>query len=463
MPGPGRIGQWVQWAQRAREAAAASSAAPPSDGGGAVTAEQLRRAIREGELVVHYQPVVATEDGQIAGLEALVRWEQPERGLRHPGAFMALLRDPDVARPLGEFVLRAACGFVRDLQPDAPGVWLTVNVTRSELIDGALQATIQRILDETGLDPVLLELEVDEEGILGEEERVTGALEALRALGVRVGLDGVGSDDASVEHVQRLPIDAVKVDMRIAARADAIRDSLVAAVEAARTRGLPVTAKRAQHPKRMAEDPDEQRLFDDVRPDFVQSYAYGEPGPPVAIWKALAAVAATPPPRPPRPSPVAQGAPVEEPTEAPKVESAVEPPSSAPTFAMLPSTADPEPSPEPASVAPPLAPAPDAPMLDARPAPPRQVTLARPLLRVTSAMIRVEPAPDADTAEMLAADIRRRPEVDAVSVLSRDEAGCWLWVTASTSAALLAVVEEMALLQVERDVEAERDTDAEAA
>src|SRR5690606_19827703 len=129
--------------------------------------------------------------------------------------------------------------------------------------------------------------------------------EALRALGVRVGLDGVGSDYASVEHVHELPVDAVKVDMRIAARADAIRESVVATVEAARERGLTVTAKRAQHPKRMAEDPEEQQLFDEVRPDFVQSYAYGEPGPPAAIWKALAAFGAgAQPPRPPQLSPV---------------------------------------------------------------------------------------------------------------------------------------------------------------
>ena len=175
----------------------------------------LRRALEgEGRLWVAYQPYYLLPGRRVAGVEALVRWDHPERGLIPPAEFIPVAEESGLVIPLGARVLRAACGQVARWQRETnrPDLRLTVNVSARQMATSDFVETVQDILADTGLHPDALGLEITE-GLLLEETPATAlTIELLQALGVRLLLDDFGTGYSSLRYLQRYPLDGLKVD-----------------------------------------------------------------------------------------------------------------------------------------------------------------------------------------------------------------------------------------------------------
>lgn len=174
---------------------------------------RLRRALERGEFEVHYQPKLARDGLRVAGMEALARWRDPELGVVLPGEFIPIAEETGLIGQLGDFVLRRSCEDRRRWSEEGlPPVPVAVNLSAHQFRGGRLAERVCRILDETGLAPELLELEITESTLLHDEETVVEALEALRARGVRVAVDDFGTGYSSLAYLRRLPVDALKID-----------------------------------------------------------------------------------------------------------------------------------------------------------------------------------------------------------------------------------------------------------
>ena len=179
-----------------------------------VLERELRQALETGQLVVHYQPQVELLGGRVVGVEALVRWEHPEKGLLPPGAFLGVAEDTGQLRELGRQVLRTAAEQVAAWRrlPGHAELGLSVNVSTQELLDpGRLQATLD-VLQGTGLPPSALTLEVLESVLLDAEGAVVAALAAYVRTGVRLALDDFGTGSSSLLHLRHAPVGSVKID-----------------------------------------------------------------------------------------------------------------------------------------------------------------------------------------------------------------------------------------------------------
>jgi PAS domain S-box-containing protein/diguanylate cyclase (GGDEF)-like protein len=172
----------------------------------------LRRGIERNELVLYYQPQVDLNSGLIVGAEALVRWQHPERGLVSPATFIALAEESGLIMPLGEWVLARACAQLRDWQrAGLPLVPISVNLSAlqfSEQIVGALR----RILDECGIDPGLIELELTETASMADAGRSCELLAQLKAMGVQLAIDDFGTGYSNLNYLKRFPVDKLKLD-----------------------------------------------------------------------------------------------------------------------------------------------------------------------------------------------------------------------------------------------------------
>ncbi|MEX2160116.1 MAG: EAL domain-containing protein [Dehalococcoidia bacterium] len=174
----------------------------------------IRRAVERAELVVHYQPTVLLETGQIVGAEALVRWNHPSGDLIAPADFIPAAEDSGDILEMGRWVLEQACCAARQWQERYPDRHLAVNVNVSpkQLQDGSFVASVERCLAASGLEPDRLVLEITETALLEEPDHTMEVLGALRRLGVRVALDDFGTGYSSLSHLRRFPIDVLKVD-----------------------------------------------------------------------------------------------------------------------------------------------------------------------------------------------------------------------------------------------------------
>ncbi|MDQ3879785.1 MAG: EAL domain-containing protein [Chloroflexota bacterium] len=181
----------------------------------AQTEEELQHAVDRQEFTVHYQPIVSLPTGGIVGLEALVRWKHPERGLLPPGAFLPLAEEMGLIIPIGRRVLRQAVRQARVWQVQyrsEPPIWISINVSSQQLAHAEFIDDVRQALDESGLAPRDLVLEVSEAGILRDADASVARLLRLKELGVRIALDNFGTGYASLGFLQRLPVDLVKID-----------------------------------------------------------------------------------------------------------------------------------------------------------------------------------------------------------------------------------------------------------
>ncbi|MDX6197577.1 MAG: hypothetical protein QOJ79_728 [Actinomycetota bacterium] len=175
---------------------------------------ELRRAIDEGELEVHYQPVVESKTGQLYGLEALVRWRHPTLGLLGPGHFMDVAEDTGLVLPLGHWVLEQACIAAVQWQlrhPDSPVV-MAVNLSARQFQQPDLCERVAEVLRSTGLDPKLLALEITETVVMEDTAVTLQTLRNLKKLKVRLSIDDFGTGYSSLSYLKRFPVDAVKID-----------------------------------------------------------------------------------------------------------------------------------------------------------------------------------------------------------------------------------------------------------
>jgi diguanylate cyclase (GGDEF)-like protein len=173
----------------------------------------LRLALERGELRVHYQPSVGLADGRAAGAEALVRWQHPTLGLVLPDRFVPVAVDSSLIVPIGEWILRQACAQARAWQSAGlPVERISVNIAGPQVLRSDLARMVVRVLDETGLPPECLELEVTEGFIMSEADESIQTLESLRRLGVRLSIDDFGTGYSSLSYLKRLPVDRLKID-----------------------------------------------------------------------------------------------------------------------------------------------------------------------------------------------------------------------------------------------------------
>ena len=173
----------------------------------------LRRAVERHELAVLYQPVVSFSSGLTVGMEALVRWRHPQRGLVPPAQFIPLAEELRLVVPIGEWVLATACRQARDWHAGLlPGVRMAINLSALHFQDADLPRTIAALLREVDLDPDFVDLEITESAAMQNIEQTIATLGALRRLGVRIAMDDFGTGQASLGYLKRLPIDCLKID-----------------------------------------------------------------------------------------------------------------------------------------------------------------------------------------------------------------------------------------------------------
>lgn len=175
----------------------------------------LRRALARNELRVHYQPVFALATNIIVGVEALLRWQHPERSLLLPSEFLGIAEESGLILPIGQWVLRAACLDAIETRrkfPDAPPLDFAVNLSARQLSDPDLVEHITEILTETGMDPTHLTLEITESILMDDVVRSHSTLASLSDLGIRLAIDDFGTGYSSFVYLQKFPVDVLKVD-----------------------------------------------------------------------------------------------------------------------------------------------------------------------------------------------------------------------------------------------------------
>ncbi len=175
----------------------------------------LRLGLERDEFVVHYQPLIDLKTGQIMGSEALVRWLHPRHGLVSPVVFIPLAESSGLIRALGLWVLRQACEETvlwQRSSPELRNLKISVNVSARQLPDPALFGQVRDILEETGLEPSCLTLEMTESVLMESSDEIRHNLEALRTLGVRLAIDDFGTGYSSLSYLHRFPVDTLKID-----------------------------------------------------------------------------------------------------------------------------------------------------------------------------------------------------------------------------------------------------------
>jgi diguanylate cyclase (GGDEF)-like protein len=175
----------------------------------------LHRALERGEFRVLYQPTVSLETGQLVGVEALLRWLHPERGLLGPGEFIGLAEETGLIVPIGASVLAQACREAerwREAGPDGTPLTISVNLSARQFAHPDLVSVVAEILSGTGTDPATLRLEITESVLMDDAATTNEALVALRELGVRLSIDDFGTGYSSLTYLKRFPVDELKVD-----------------------------------------------------------------------------------------------------------------------------------------------------------------------------------------------------------------------------------------------------------
>jgi len=207
----------------------------------------LRRAMERGELTLDYQPKVGVRDGQVSGVEALMRWQHPTQGVISPSEFVPVAEDVGLISAIGEWALHTACQQVRAWREQGlPLLRMAVNLSQKQFLQDNLLQVVREALHQTLVDPSRLELEITEEMAIHNPERAARLLAQFKELGVRVVIDDFGTGYSSLSFLKRLPIDSVKIDRSLIAglTRDADATALTRGVVAmAHSLGIAVTAE----------------------------------------------------------------------------------------------------------------------------------------------------------------------------------------------------------------------------
>jgi diguanylate cyclase (GGDEF)-like protein len=238
---------------------------------------ELRRALANNELVLHYQPLVDLRSGRRCGAEALLRWQHPERGLMMPLDFIPIAEETGLIVELGRWVLRQAC---RDAATWPADTVVAVNLSPLQFQRGDLLATIREALEEAGLEPHRLELEITEEILLDAERATCEAMQHIKDLKVSIALDDFGTGYASLSYLTMFPFDRIKIDRSFTAKLDQPKCAAVIASTVTLARGLDmaVTAEGVETERQF-------RLLQAAGVDTCQGYLFGRPGPMENLWR----------------------------------------------------------------------------------------------------------------------------------------------------------------------------------
>ncbi|HVR24288.1 MAG TPA: EAL domain-containing protein [Candidatus Polarisedimenticolia bacterium] len=190
--------------------------------------ESLRRALERQEFVVHYQPKINLKTGRISGAEALLRWTHPTRGLVPPGQFIPVAEDCGLILPIGTWVLRQACQQAQAwVDAGLPLGTMAVNISAMQLRNETFVEAVFTILQDTRLDPRLLELELTESVLMKHAESTASILTALRERGVQVAVDDFGTGYSSLSYLRKFPIDALKIDQSFVSQITTVPDEII--------------------------------------------------------------------------------------------------------------------------------------------------------------------------------------------------------------------------------------------
>jgi diguanylate cyclase (GGDEF)-like protein len=254
---------------------------------------ELRQALQEDQLVLHYQPKVDVALGRLTGAEALVRWQHPERGLIPPDDFIPMAEGTGMILPLTIYTLEAAIGQARAWMDAGHAIQVAVNLSPRCLLEPAVPDQVRRLLDRHGLPARLLRLELTESTVMADPERALMALTELRGIGVAISIDDFGTGYSSMSYLKRLPVDELKIDRSFVMEmlADGHDAVLVrSSIELGHNLGLAVVAEGV-------EDEETLRALSDLGCDVVQGYHLARPMPALAfldwVTERMAAPAAT--------------------------------------------------------------------------------------------------------------------------------------------------------------------------
>jgi diguanylate cyclase (GGDEF)-like protein len=259
------------------------SARDPHSPGRLALLGELRRAIDEDELELHYQPKVEVATGELCGVEALVRWRHPQRGLLGPGEFVDLAERTGTIHDLTRWVLDAALAQVADWREQGLDLAVAINLAAADVVDPTLPAAVAAGLARHGLPGERLECEISEHTVMADPERAMGVLAELRELGVGLSLDDFGTGQSSLAYLKRLPLDEVKIDRGFVLGMDEDEEDQAivrATVDLARALGLRVVAEGVECPRVLA------RLAE-LRCDVAQGFLLGRPQPAAELGLAL--------------------------------------------------------------------------------------------------------------------------------------------------------------------------------
>lgn len=238
-----------------------------------VIENDLRKAINQNEFVVYYQPKINIQSGTLSGVEALVRWLHPAKGLVPPCQFIPQAEETGLIIPIGEFVLREACRQSVNWQSiGLPAIPVSVNLSTQQFLQPTLVSTVEKVIKETNIQPELLELEITESMTM-DLERSIGILKELKNLGIRISVDDFGTGYSSLNYLRQLPIDRVKIDksfineMTSNSSNEAIVDTII---NMAHNLKLSVTAEGA-------ETSEQVQLLQQHHCDEVQGYYFSKP------------------------------------------------------------------------------------------------------------------------------------------------------------------------------------------
>ncbi|MFF5259154.1 putative bifunctional diguanylate cyclase/phosphodiesterase [Actinomadura viridis] len=233
----------------------------------------LRRAVDRGELELFYQPKISLHDGQLVGMEALVRWRHPDQGLLEPEHFLPIAEQTYLMRSITQHVVEAALAQAADWWREDLTVQVAVNASGRDLLDGGLIETIENGLLRRGLPAASLQLEITERILMNEPAYASETVTALAALGIPLSLDDFGTGYSSLVRLKRMPVEEVKIDASFVSRIATSPDDAVivrSIVDLARTLGLRSVAEGV-------EDPQTALLLCEIGCDAAQGWHFGRP------------------------------------------------------------------------------------------------------------------------------------------------------------------------------------------
>lgn len=237
----------------------------------------LRRAVENGEFRVHYQPIVTCDTRKLAGFEALVRWGHPQWGLVLPDSFIHVAEESGLIVEIGRMVMQEACRQIKTWQTSSAenaSLFMSVNLSARQFAQPDLEEQTRGILEECGLSPEHLKLEITETVVMKDPEQVILLLNRLKALGIRIGIDDFGTGYSSLSYLQRFPVDTLKVDKSFVggmARNGNENEKIVEVIIAlAHSLGMSVIAEGV-------ETPQQQAILSDLNCQYAQGFLFSKP------------------------------------------------------------------------------------------------------------------------------------------------------------------------------------------